>query len=58
MAKELSKFLMITALAANGLNTSFKEMRKSGVVPMVHRFIISVLVVIVAITVEFFMGIV
>ncbi len=58
MAKELSKFLMIAALAAIGLNTSFKEMRKSGFVPMVHGFIISLLVVIVAITVEYFMGIV
>lgn len=58
MAKELSKFLMISALAAIGLNTSFKEMRKSGVAPMVHGFIISALVVIVAITVEYFMGIV
>ncbi|MEA5083353.1 MAG: putative sulfate exporter family transporter [Lachnospiraceae bacterium] len=46
--KELSKFLMIAALAAIGLNTSFKEMRKSGVQPMLHGFIISALVVIVA----------
>jgi ABC-type dipeptide/oligopeptide/nickel transport system permease subunit len=33
-------------------------MSKSGFSPMVHGFIISVLVVIVAIVVEFFMGIV
>ncbi len=57
-AKELSKFLMIAALAAIGLNTSFKEMKKSGFTPMVHGFIISLLVVIVAITVEWCMGIV
>ncbi len=57
-AKELSKFLMVAALAAIGLNTSFKDMRKSGFTPMVHGFIISLLVVIVAITVEYFMGIV
>ena len=56
--KELSKFLMIAALAAIGLNTSFKDMKKSGIAPMVHGFIISALVVIVAITVEYFMGIV
>lgn len=57
-AKSLSKFLMVAALAAIGLNTSFKEMKKSGFTPMVHGFIISLLVVIVAITVEWCMGIV
>lgn len=57
-AKELSKFLMVAALAAIGLNTSFKEMRKSGIAPMVHGFIISALVVVVAIVVEYFMGII
>lgn len=57
-AKELSKFLMVASLAAIGLNTSFKEMRKSGFAPMVHGFIISLLVVVVAITVEWCMGIV
>ncbi len=56
--KEFSKFLMVTALAAIGLNTSFQEMGKSGIHPMIHGFIISVLVVIVAIAVEFFMGLV
>lgn len=57
-AKELSKFLMVAALAAIGLNTSFKEMSKSGIAPMIHGFIISALVVIVAIVVELAMGIV
>jgi uncharacterized integral membrane protein (TIGR00698 family) len=56
--KDISKFLMIAALAAIGLNTSFKEMRKSGFGPMLHGFIISALVVIVALAVEFFMGII
>lgn len=56
--KELSKFLMVSALAAIGLNTSFKDMKKSGFAPMLHGFIISLLVVIVAIAVEYFMGIV
>lgn len=56
--KEISKFLMVSALAAIGLNTSFKDMKKSGIAPMVHGFIISALVVIVAILVEYFMGIV
>lgn len=47
--KDISKFLMIAALAAIGLNTSFKDMKKSGAAPMLHGFIISALVVIVAI---------
>ncbi len=57
-AKEFSKFLMVAALAAIGLNTSFKEMSKSGIKPMIHGFIISALVVIVAIVVEYFIGLV
>lgn len=57
-AKIASKFLMVAALAAIGLNTSFKDMSKSGIRPMIHGFIISALVVIVAIAVEYFMGIV
>ena len=57
-AKEVSKFLMVAALAAIGLGTSFKDMRKSGTAPMLHGFIISALVVIVAIAVEYCMGIV
>lgn len=57
-AKELSKFLMVAALAAIGLNTSFAQMRKSGPAPMLHGFIISALVVVVAIAVELCMGIV
>lgn len=56
--KEISKFLMIAALAAIGLNTGFKDMKRSGAAPMIHGFIISALVVIVAIVVEYFMGIV
>lgn len=56
--KDISKFLMVAALAAIGLNTSFKDMKKSGFAPMLHGFIISALVVVVAIAVEYFMGIV
>lgn len=56
--KTVSKFLMISALAAIGLNTSFKDMKKSGIAPMIHGFIISALVVIVAIAVEYFMDMV
>lgn len=57
-AKELSKFLMVAALAAIGLNTSYRDMKKSGISPMIHGFVISALVAIVAIGVEWVMGIV
>ena len=57
-SKTTSKFLMVCALAAIGLNTSFSSMKKSGVRPMIHGFIISALVVIVALVVEIAMGIV
>lgn len=57
-AKELSKFLMVAALGAIGLNTSFKDMKKAGIAPMFFGFIISVLVVFVALGVEWFMGLI
>ncbi len=56
--KSISKFLMVCALAAIGLNTSFSDMKKAGARPMLHGFIISALVVIVALLVEICMGIV
>ena len=56
--KTSSKFLMVCALAAIGLNTSFSSMKKAGIRPMIHGFIISALVVIVALLVEICMGIV
>lgn len=58
MAKSLSKFLMVMALAAIGLSTSYKDMKKAGIQPMLHGFIISALVVVVAITVEWCIGLV
>lgn len=51
-----SKFSMIMALGAIGLNTNFKEVSKSGFLPMVHGFIISLLVVVVSFVVQMFMG--
>ena len=57
-AKDISKFLMVAALGAIGLSTSFKDMKKAGTAPMLHGFIISALVVIVAIGVEWCMGLV
>ena len=56
--KTVSKFRMVCALAAIGVNTSFKEMKKAGIKPMIHGFIISALVVIVALGVEMAMGLV
>lgn len=56
--KKASKFMMVCALAAIGVNTSFKDMKKAGIKPMIHGFIISALVVIVALLVEMAMGIV
>lgn len=52
--KEISKFLMVAALAAIGLSTNFKEMKKAGPAPMIHGFIISLLVVLVALGVIIF----
>ena len=57
-AKDVSKFLMVSALAAIGLSTSFKDFKKAGIAPMLHGFIISALVVIVALGVEWCMGLV
>ena len=56
--KRISKFLMVCALGAIGLNTSFSSMKEAGIRPMIHGFIISALVVIVALVVEIAMGIV
>lgn len=58
LTKSASKFLMVCALAAIGLNTSFSSMKKAGARPMLHGFIISALVVVVALLVEICMGIV
>ncbi len=57
LSKQLSKLFMVCALAAIGLGTNLRDLKKSGIAPMIHGFIISVLVVVVAIMVEYFMGI-
>ena len=56
--KTVSTFLMVAALAAIGLNTSFSSLKREGIRPMIHGFIISALVVVVALLVEIAMGIV
>ena len=58
VTKRISKFLMVAALAAIGMNTSFGHLRKTGARPMLHGFIVSVLVVVVALAVEMLMGLV
>ena len=55
--KRVSKFLMVAALAAIGLNTDFKALCRSGAKPMLHGFIVSLLVVLVAIAVEYLIGV-
>ena len=50
-------FLMVAALAAIGLNTDFKALCRSGAKPMLHGFIVSLLVVLVAIAVEYAIGV-
>lgn len=54
-AKHVSKFLMVSALAAIGLNTDLRDMKKSGPAPMLHGFIISMLVIFAAFFAEYLM---
>jgi uncharacterized integral membrane protein (TIGR00698 family) len=56
--KDLSRFLMVAALAAIGMGTNFKELKKAGMAPMFHGLIISTLVVIVAFIVIYTTGLV
>ena len=49
--------LIPAALAAIGLNTNFKALCRSGAKPMLHGFIVSLLVVLVAIAVEYAIGV-
>ncbi|WMJ22529.1 putative sulfate exporter family transporter [Paludicola sp. MB14-C6] len=51
-----SKFFMVMSLGAIGLKTDFKKVAKSGFKPMLHGFIISALVVIVAFLVQMLLG--
>lgn len=52
----LSKFMMVMSLGAIGLRTNFSKLAKSGFKPMVHGFIISLLVVVVSFAVQLFIG--
>ena len=52
----ISKFAMVMALGAIGLNTDFVKLSKSGFKPMLHGFIISAAVVIVSLFVQSLLG--
>ena len=56
MMKTVSKFLMVSALAAIGLNTSLADFRKAGLRPMFYGITIDTLVTLTALAVIFFMG--
>ena len=53
----LSKLLMVMSLGAIGLSTNFNKMVKSGFLPMLHGFIISLIVVLVSLHVQYVLNI-
>ena len=54
--KSASKFLMVTALAAIGLNTSLLDFKQAGLKPMFYGITIDTLVTLTALVVIWFMG--
>lgn len=54
--KQGSKFLMAMALAAVGLKTNLRKMLQSGIQPMILGFIVSLIVVLVSLIVQFLSG--
>ena len=54
--KRASKFLMVTALAAIGLNTSLTDFKKAGLAPMFYGVTIDTLVTLTALVVIWCMG--
>ena len=56
MLKTASKFLMVTALAAIGLNTSLTDFKKAGLAPMFYGVTIDTLVTLTALAVIWCMG--
>ncbi|HLR91583.1 MAG TPA: YeiH family protein [Atopostipes sp.] len=53
LAKDISKFLMVVALAAVGLKTDLGKMKQTGARPLIQGIVISSLVVVVSLTVVF-----
>jgi len=56
LMKTVSKFLMVTALAAIGLNTSLTDFKKAGLSPMFYGITIDTLVTLTALAVIWCMG--
>ena len=56
LMKRASKFLMVTALAAIGLNTSITDFKKAGLAPMFYGVTIDTLVTLTALAVIWSMG--
>ena len=56
LLKSTSKFLMVTALAAIGLNTSITDFKKAGLAPMFYGITIDTLVTLTALAVIWCMG--
>lgn len=54
--KDISKFLMISALAAIGLSTNLGDLRKAGIEPLLHKLILSYIVILVSLMVIQFFG--
>ena len=54
--KHASKFLMVSALAAIGLNTSITDFKNAGLAPMFYGITIDTLVTLTALAVIWFMG--
>lgn len=54
--KDISKFLMVTALAAIGLGTSLSDFKKAGLSPMFYGITIDTLVTLTALVVIWCMG--
>ena len=54
--KSASRFLMVTALAAIGLNTSLLDFKKAGLNPMLYGITIDTLVTLTALAVIWCMG--
>lgn len=52
----ISKFFMVMSLGAIGLRTNFKAVAQNGFLPMVHGFIISILVVVVSFVIQVMLG--
>ncbi|HHY15875.1 MAG TPA: putative sulfate exporter family transporter, partial [Firmicutes bacterium] len=54
--KALSRFLMTMALGAIGLNTDLKKLTAAGWAPMLLGFIVSAIVVVVSLVVQYGLG--